>query len=51
MDPLLACHAVSNLVAALAELDRPNTDYFEERGRADWVRESNSRPLKPGSST
>lgn len=34
LDPLLACHAVSNLVTALGELDRSNADYFAERGRA-----------------
>jgi zinc transport system substrate-binding protein len=34
LDPLLACHAVSNLVAALGELDRPNAAYFAERGQA-----------------
>ncbi|MFM7215607.1 MAG: metal ABC transporter substrate-binding protein [Verrucomicrobiota bacterium] len=34
LDPLLACHAVSNLVTALGELDRANADYFAERGRA-----------------
>ena len=34
LDPLLACHAVSNLVVALGELDPTNAAYFEERGRA-----------------
>lgn len=34
LDPVLACHAVSNLVTALGELDRANADYFAERGRA-----------------
>ncbi len=34
LDPILACHAVSNLVAALGELDRPNAAYFAERGQA-----------------
>lgn len=34
LDPVLACHAVSNLVAALGELDRANADYYAERGRA-----------------
>jgi zinc transport system substrate-binding protein len=34
LDPLLACHAVSNLVAALGELDPPNATYFAERGQA-----------------
>lgn len=34
LDPVLACHAVSNLVAALGELDRPNSAYFAERGQA-----------------
>jgi len=34
LDPLLACHAVSNLVAVLGELDRPNAAYFTERGQA-----------------
>jgi len=34
LDPLLACHAVSNLVAALGELDPPNAAYFADRGQA-----------------
>ncbi len=34
LDPILACHAVSNLVAALGELDRANAGYFAERGQA-----------------
>lgn len=38
LDPLLACHAVSNLVTALGELDRANADYFAERGRAYVLR-------------
>ena len=38
LDPLLACHAVSNLVTALGELDRENAEYFAERGRSYVVR-------------